>query len=56
MCHFYVRYDHGWHAHNEDALDVFVLGYGIFRSTDGSVYQGLYYNNKRHGHGCISYG
>jgi len=26
------------------------------RSSDGSVYQGMYHSNKRHGHGCISYG
>jgi len=36
--------------------DAVLLGYGIQRSSDGSVYQGMYHNNKRHGHGCVSYG
>jgi len=39
------------------ALTVSVmLGYGILRSSDGSVYQGMYCSNKRHGHGSITYG
>jgi len=33
-----------------------LLGYGVLSSSDGSVYQGMYHNNKRHGHGSISYG